>query len=297
MIHHFIPRLLPVLAALALSAGDAAAQLEFAGIPWGTSSDSTRASIQRAGYHFRGQDQDGDWVFGAPDSVDLVAMFDSAGLVHVEAMWLRDPDRLPARYQHLADSMRASLGAPDTANADEYERFMTWRRDGAELALFFRPRGGGLDTALTIRHFGPGWEAEDLRRSEAWTDREESEADTIGYGEYHQAFGGFRTLIRVDTVRYTRLGPQRYLARFREDRMQSRRLPNGLRYGATVSDVELDCRQMSTRAQRTFFLYNIRVLTHTEDIPEARRQWFQPVAGSPDDVAIRDACEVLARQP
>lgn len=300
MILRSIPRrssLIAIIAALVLFAGDAAAQLEFAQIPWGTPEARTLEHITSAGYTFRGTDQDGDMVFGAADSVDLVAMFDSAGLVYVEAMWLNDPDRLPARYQRLADSMRASLGAPDTANADEYERFMTWRRDGAEAELFFRPRGGGLDTALTIRHFGPGWEAEDLRRSEAWTDREESEADTIGYGAYHQAFGGFRTLIRVDTVRYTRLGPQRYLARFREDRMQMRRLPNGLRYGATVADVELDCRELRTRAQRTFFLYNIRVLTHTYEVPEAQRQWSQPVAGSPDDIAIRDACEVLARQP
>jgi hypothetical protein len=289
--------LLPLLAALALSVGDAAAQLEFRGIAWGTSPDSTRAAIERAGYPFRGVDQDGDWVFGGPEPMDVVAMFDSAGLVYVEMQWMEEPDRLPARYERMADSMRRALGAPDSAHADEYERYVRWLRGGADLELFFRPRGGGLDTALTVRHYGPGWQAEDLRRSEAWTGEEESEADTIGYGEYHQAFGGFRTLIRVDTVRFTRLGPQRYLARFREDHMQSRRLPNGLRYGATVADVELDCQRMRTRAQRTFYLYNIRVLAHTEDVPEAERQWSQPVAGSPDEIAIRDACQVLARQP
>jgi hypothetical protein len=292
-----IRRFLSVLAALAFTAGDAAAQLEFRGIAWGTPPDGTRAAIERAGYPFRGVDQDGDWVFGGPESLDLVAMFDSAGLVYVEQQWMQAPDGLPARYERMADSLRRHLGAPDTTNADEYERFMVWRRGGAELELFFRPRGGGLDTALTVRHHGPGWGAEDLRRMEAWEEREESEADTIGYGEYHQAFGGFRTLIRVDTVRFTRLGPQRYLARFREDKMQMRRLPNGLMYGATVADVELDCRQMRTRAHRTFYLHNIRVLAHTEEVPEAERRWTRPVPGSPDDIAIRDACEVLGRQP
>ncbi len=294
-----IRRILLVLAALAAAVDDAPAQLEFRGIAWGTPPDGVRAALERVGHPFRGMDQEGDQVFGGPGSVDLVAMFDSAGLVYVEQQWREGPDGLPARYARLADSLRAHLGAPDTANADgdEYERFMVWRRGQAELELFFRPRGGGLDTALTVRHHGPGWGAEDLRRAEAWDARGESDADTIGYGEYHQAFGGFRTLIRVDTVRFTRLDPHRFLARVREDRMQMRRLPNGLMYGATVTDVELDCRQMRTRAHRTFYLYNVRVLAHTEQVREADRRWAQPVPGSPDDIALRDACEVLGRQP
>jgi hypothetical protein len=120
--------LLAALAALAVSAGDAGAQLEFAGIPWGTPTDSASACIQRAGYPFRGQDQEGDWVFGAPGRVDLVAVFDSAGLVFVDAFWLEGADSLSARHGRMADSMRAALGAPDSAHADRHGRYMIWRR-------------------------------------------------------------------------------------------------------------------------------------------------------------------------
>lgn len=289
--------LLLLLFALGLRAEGAAAQLEFRGIPWGASPDDARAAIERAGHPFRGQDQDGDHVFGGPDRMDVVAMFDSAGLVYVESTWLDDPDGLPARFERLGDSLRASLGAPDTANEDEYERFMRWRRDGAELELFFRPRGGGLDTALTVKHYGPGWEAEDLRRAEAWQHRAEGERDTTGVGDWHQAFGGFRVLIRVDTVKYTRLDGQRYLARILHDWTQLYRTPSGLMYSAAVADLELDCGRMRTRLHRRVFLYDTDALPDPEVIPEAERQWSRPVAGSPDDVAIREACTALGRQP
>jgi hypothetical protein len=288
--------LLPIVATLALFAGDAGAQLEFRGVPWGASQDEATERIRAAGYAFRGVDQDGDLVFGAADSVDLVAMFDSAGLVYVEATWLREPDRLPARYRRMGDSMRAAVGAPDTVTADEgedvYERFMSWNRDGAALELYYRPRGGGLDTALFLRHTGPGWEAEDMRRGEV----EEGPRDTTGVGDYHQAFGGFRVLIRVDTVKYERVGPQRYRAYFLHDWMQSRRLPNGLMYSSFYTRVELDCRELRTRQLRVIPLYGGRA-TPPIDIPERQRQWTRPLPGSPDDVAIRSACEALGRQP
>lgn len=294
-----------IAAALVLFAEDADAQLEFAGTPWGAAREAATERIRSAGYTYRGVDQDGDPVFGAADSVDVVAMFGEGGLVHVEAVWQRDPDALPARYGRMADSMRAALGAPDTASVDEgeefSERFVTWNRDGVTLQLYYRPRSGGLDTALILSHQGPGWEAEYERRDEmdrARTARERAEGtrDTTGVGDYHQAFGGFRVLIRVDTVQYQRLGPQSYRARFLHNWMQTRHLPNGLMYDASVTEVELDCRGVRTRLLRTIPLYDFRA-TPAVDVPEARRQWTAPAAGSPDEVAIRSACEVLARQP
>jgi hypothetical protein len=291
-----ILRPLWILAALAAFPADAAAQLEFAGIPWGTAQDVARERIRAAGYTFRGVDQDGDLVFGAADSVDLVAMFDSAGLVYVEAGWLRDPDRLPARYRRMADSMIAAVGAPDTATADEgedvFERVTSWSLDGAALELYYTPRNGGLDSALLLRHAGPGWLAEDIRRGEL----PEGPRDTPAVGDYHQAFGGFRVLIRVDTARYERVGPQRYHAYFLHDWMQRRRLANGLMYSSLYTRVELDCRELLTRPLRVVPLYGGRA-TPPIDIPDRERRWTRPRPDSPDDVALRSACGALGRQP
>jgi hypothetical protein len=293
--------LIAIAAALLLSADDSAAQLEFAQIPWGTPEARTIEHITSAGYTFRGTDQDGDMVFGAADSVDLVAMFDSAGLVAVESQWMRNPDRLLARYRRMADSMRAAVGTPDETLEDESGRSLNWGRDGATLELFFRPRGGGLDTMLIVRHQGAGYEAEFERRvarEQEQTERERADGtrDTTAVGDYHQAFGGFRVLIRVDTVTYERLGPQAYRARFLYDWMQTRRLPNGLMYNAALTEVELDCRVQRTRLLRTIPLYAFRA-TPPIDVPEAERRWTTPRRGAPDVEAVRSACQALARQP
>lgn len=297
-----ILRSLALLAAVVASVGDAAAQLEFGGIPWGTPADSARARIQRAGYPFRGQDQDGDGVFGAPGRVDLVAVFDSAGLVFVDALWLEEPDSLSARHDRMADSLRAVVGAPDSAKADRHGRYMIWRRDGATLELILHPDDSSLDAALFVRHTGPGYVAEFERRAVAWEAREAHErahgrADTLGLGGWHEVFSGPRELVWIDTVKVERWGPRLYRARFRGDLMRRRRLENGMMYSAAVREVELDCGAGRTRLHRTIPLYyDLRSLPPI-DVPEAERQWVRPAPGSPEGTALRAACAVLARQP
>jgi hypothetical protein len=303
MIFRSIPRrssLIATIAALMLFADESAAQLEFAGAPWGTPAEQASERIRAAGYTFRGVDQDGDWIFGAADSVDLVAMFDSTGLVSVESQWMRNPDRLLARYRRMADSMRAAVGPPDEASEDESGRVLNWARDGSTLELFFRPRGGGLDTTLFLRHQGAGYEAEFERRvareqEQMERERAEGTRDTTAVGDYHQAFGGFRVLIRVDTVKYERLGPQAYRARVLHNWMQTRRLPNGLMYDAALTEVELDCRVQRTRTIRRTMLYERPAAV--VDVPEAERRWTTPRRGSPDATAVQSACQALARQP
>jgi hypothetical protein len=100
----------------------------------------------------------------------------------------------------------------------------------------------------------------------------------------------------VDTVKYERVGPQRYNAYFLHDWMQRRRLANGLMYSSLYTRVELDCREFRTRRLRVIPLCGSRA-TPPIDIPERERQWTRPRPGSPDDVAIRSACEALGRQP
>lgn len=156
--------LLPVLLALALSAVDAAAQREFAGIPWGTPPAEAAERIRAAGYELRGTGQNGDLTFGGADGVELLAVFDPRGLVFVEARWLEPAERLPARFERMADSMRAVLGVPDMANRDDYERSMTWRGPewgGVDLVY---SRGGGIPPMLSLTHWGPGYEEEIERR-------------------------------------------------------------------------------------------------------------------------------------
>jgi hypothetical protein len=157
--------LLPVLLALAVSAPDVAAQREFAGIPWGTPPAEAAERLRAAGYEPRGTGEHGDLTFGGPDGAQLLAVFDPRGLVLVEARWLEPADRLPARFERMADSMRAVLGAPSTSNRDDYERSMTWL--GAEwggVDLVYSRGEGGPPPLLSLTHWGPGYEEEVTRR-------------------------------------------------------------------------------------------------------------------------------------
>lgn len=157
--------LLPVLLALALSAVDAAAQREFAGIPWGTPPAEATERIRAAGYELRGTGPHGDLTFGGPDGAELLAVFDPRGLVLVEARWLEPAERLPVRFERMADSMRAELGAPSTSNRDDYERSMTWL--GAEwggVDLVYSRSEGYPPPVLSLSHWGPGYEEEVERR-------------------------------------------------------------------------------------------------------------------------------------
>lgn len=168
MVSRSLPRrslLLPVLLALAFSAVDAAAQREFAGIPWGTPPAEAMERLRAAGYELKGTGQYGDLTFGGPEGVELVAIFAPRGLVHVEARWEVPPDRLPARFERMADSMRAVLGAPTTAGRYDYERTMTWL--GAEwggVDLVYSRSEGYPPPQLSLTHWGAGYEEEVMRR-------------------------------------------------------------------------------------------------------------------------------------
>ncbi len=297
MLTRFLSRgrmLFVIAAALVLVADDAGAQLEFAGVPWGTSRDAATERIRAAGYTYRGVDQEGELVFGAADSVDLVAMFGGGGLVEVTLTWLNDPDRLPARFRRMADSLRAAVGPPDTASVEEWEGRMRWKRGEVELELFYRPGNGGMDSVLILHHTGPWTDGpEPAEPDEA--DARDEERDTTAVGDYHQAFGDFRVLIRVDTVKYARTAPGTYRARFLHDWMQTRRLPNGMMYSSALSEVELDCRAFRTRTLRRTMLYERPAAVI--DVPPSERTWTRPPPESSDGRALRSACEALGRQP
>lgn len=282
---------------LVLAPVSAAAQLTFGGIPWGMPADSATAAIQRAGYVPRGQDQDGDHVFGDAHGGDVVTMFDSAGLVGVELRWARPVDGLPGRFTALADSLRRAFGAPDAASGEDEEPAMEWARDGVLVSLFLFPRGGGMDSLLAVRYEGPGWEAEFERRSDAERARdayeeENGRADTTAYGDWLRVYSDARDFTRVDTARFSRLGDRLYRARFLDSWFQTRRLETGMMYNGALTEVELDCRRMTTRLLRTIPLYSHRALPSISG-----EAWLPPMPNANHARAVAAACAALERQP
>jgi hypothetical protein len=286
-----------LLFGLILVPAAAAAQLTFGGIPWGTPVDSATAAIQRAGYVLRGDDQDGDRVFGDADGANLVTTFDSAGLVGVDLEWFQPVDRLPARYDRLADSLRRAFGPPTKASGEDEEPAMDWVRDGVRVSLFLFPRGGGMDSLVAVRYEGSGWEAEYERRNEVSRARMEHErqngrADTTSYGDWLNVYSDFRDFTRVDTVRFSRTGDRLYRARFLDAWFQTRRLENGMMYNGALTEVELDCRRMRTRLLRTIPLYSHRALPAIEG-----EAWLPPMPNANHARAVVAACEALGREP
>lgn len=296
MLRSLVPLLLVILASR-----PATAQLEFGGIPWGTPAEGATERIRQTGHPFRGVDQDGDPVFRAPDAGDLVATFDSAGLVGVELAWFRDPGRMPARFARLADSLRRVYGPPDSEAGAEEEPRLVWERGGAMLELFLFPRGGGMDSVLMLQHHGAGWEAEFDRRSDAERERdayeeENGRADTTAYGDWLRVYSDGRDFTRVDTVRFTRLGDRLYRARFMDSWFQRRRLENGMMYNGALTEVELDCRRMTTRLLRTIPLYSHRA-TIVIDAGDGEERWLPPMPNRNHARAVAAACAALGRQP
>jgi hypothetical protein len=299
MIPHRLPTrpgLLLLVFGLSFAPAPAAAQLEFGGIPWGTPVEAVKERLQRAGHPLRGQDQDGDWVFGGPGRMDLVATFDTAGLVRVEASWMHDPASLPGRYASLADSMRRAFGAPES-EMDEEEPRMVWALDGATLELFLFPRGSGMDSTVQRWHHGPGWDAEYERRElkdavRTVYEAENGRADTASYGDWLRVYSDARDFTRVDTVRFTRHGDRLYHARFLDSWFQRRRLENGMMYNGAVTEVELDCRRMTTRLLRTIPTYSHRALPAIDG-----SDWLLPMPNANHARAVAAACAALGRQP
>lgn len=301
-LRHTRPLFAVLLLSLILAPVSASAQLEFGGISWGTPVEGATERIRQAGHPFRGVDQEGNPVFRAPDGGDLVATFDSVGLVGVELAWFRDPGRLPARFARLADSLRRVYGSPDSQADAEEEPRLVWEREGAMLELFLFPRGGGMDSVLMLQHHGAGWEAEFDRRSDAEREQdayeeENGRADTTAYGDWLRVYSDARDFTRVDTVRFTRLGDRLYRARFMDSWFQRRRLENGMMYNGALTEVELDCRRMTTRLLRTIPLYSHRATVTIEAPPGEPQQWLPPMPNANHARAVAAACAALGRQP
>ncbi|WP_420130656.1 hypothetical protein [Longimicrobium sp.] len=286
-----------VLFSLILAPVSAAAQLTFGGIPWGTPVDSATAAIQRAGYVPRGQDQNGDWLFLGPDSADVVAMFDSAGLVGVGLDWFKAPDSLPGLYTRVADAMAADLGPPADRLSDVAERISNWYLDGVNVMLYLRPRGDGLDSLLVAHYGGPGWDAEFERRlaaQQARLDHEYAEGptDSILMGAWLTLHNDNTARIQVDTAAYVVLGDSLFGVRLLYHWAQPRRLENGMIYDGAHVQMELECGAREAMLVHTVPVYGYQTLT-----PRDGPWWLPPLPGTYHPHVVAAACDALARQP
>jgi hypothetical protein len=289
-----IPRLLAVLAALALSAGDAAAQLEFAGIAWGTPAEQTADRLRAMGYVLRGVDQNGDHVFRGPEGETLVAKMSLDGVVQVQVEWTGDPARLPARYARLADSLQAAFGRP---YAEGHNDGASWTRDEAWVNIWLRPAAPQLDSTLFLFHTAPADAAEELRRAQLQDDASvPGRVDSVDVGAWAEADFTDRWEQLVDTARVVVLGGGLYGARLRDRWTDPRRLENGLVYDAAVREVEVDCGETRLRLLRSIPLYH-EVSMRAIEVPAGERRWDRPAPGSRAEASLRAVCEVLARQP
>lgn len=142
----------------------AAQEIAFPGIAWGEAAESVRARMVAGGYAFQHVLEGGDHLY--------VRLADSAWVRvdlrggRVVGAALVDPARgvdAGARYQALADSLRAARGEPDEVGRDA-GRELVWMSGLASLALSVRGGGGLRQVELVWR--GAGWYDEMARRME-----------------------------------------------------------------------------------------------------------------------------------
>jgi hypothetical protein len=287
-----------IFAALAACPTDAAAQLEFGGIPWGSPSPQTADRLQSMGYRLLGPDQNADLVFrGGEDELLVATMSREEGLVRVEVEWTGDPARLPVRYARLADSLQGALGAPDARESGG----MSWNRGEEWINIWLLPAQPQLDSTVVLIHTGPANRAEQLQRRDMLQGIAERRsrlgpADSAGVGAWAEAERAHRWQLLVDTAQVQALADGVFGVRLLDRWMDVRRLDNGLAYDSAIRTAEVDCRQPRLRLHETLSLYQ-DVTARTSPVPPDQRQWVRPDPGSAAESSLRAVCRVLARQP
>jgi hypothetical protein len=284
------------LCAICVMEAGAAAQMEFAGIAWGTPAQAAGERLQGMGYVPRGVDQNGDHVFLGPQGELLVARMAPDGLVQVQVEWTRDPARLPARYARMVDSLQSVLGAPYASQ----EHGTSWNHGEAWVNLWLRPAAPQLDSTLFLFHTSPADDAEALRRGEVLSavgdrERQHGPADSTGAGAWAPAAHTDRWELLVDTVRFRARGDRVFHARLLDQWVDARRLENGLLYDAAVSVVQMDCRGHRLRVPLVTLLYR-GVPVPAAAVSDTGRRSIHPRADTLRTGGLRQVCAILARQ-
>ena len=243
------------LSSLLLAAAPADAQLTVAGLAWDAPAADVRTRLERLGWRYVGTDQDGDQVYGGPRGSEAVAAFAGGRLVGMDLRWpSATASAARTRYRVATDSLRRPYRAPTTVD----EESTAWAADSVLLYTWISQGGGahpGPGAGITA--WGRGYDAEMDRRSDAERgeaariESGQQRADSLLSGDWTIVFSNARVLTRLDSATFRAAGPGRFRARIREDWMFARRLSNGMKYDATVRDVEIDCRASRARVLRT----------------------------------------------
>ena len=154
-------RLLMMVCVCAAAPPAEAQKLAFHQIPWHVPAEGVRAPLAARGFTFAGVTDAGDHEFTRPDGARLNAELREGRLI---GFTLLDPAReqLATRFEALADSLQAALGAPDEAG-DEGARQMRLWDAGLSWVRVEVIRIGG-ERMVQVGWRGPGWLDEMQRR-------------------------------------------------------------------------------------------------------------------------------------
>jgi hypothetical protein len=151
---------------LCLCAGTQAAEaqkLSYHGIAWHIPADSLRAPLAAQGFTFRSDVGDGDRQFAREDGTLLQAEIRDGRLVGFTRI---DPVRgegVAGRFEALADSVQAELGAPDEVSEEGQQPLRLWEAGLWSVRVQVSRATG--ERLVQVAWRGPGWFDEMERRA------------------------------------------------------------------------------------------------------------------------------------
>ncbi|HEX2080920.1 MAG TPA: hypothetical protein VHG08_24670, partial [Longimicrobium sp.] len=140
-----------------------AQEIAFPGVAWGEPAESVRARLVASGYAFQGGTEGSDQLYRRADSAWVRVDLRDGRAIGVVLVDPAPAEQAEARYEALADSLRAARGEPDEVSPDA-RRELVWMSGLSSLAISVS-RGGGL-RRVEVAWRGPGWHDEMARRRE-----------------------------------------------------------------------------------------------------------------------------------
>jgi hypothetical protein len=158
-------RLLMIPVCLGFTAEALPAQkLAYHQIPWHVAADSVRAPLRAQGFAFQEVTESGDHAFTREDGAKLNAELREGRLLGFTLHDAARGELVSARFDALADSLQAELGAPDDTREEGDWRIRLWEAALTSVRVEVTRVGGERMVRVSWR--GPGWYDEMERRSE-----------------------------------------------------------------------------------------------------------------------------------
>lgn len=156
-------RLMVPLCVFAVAEAAPAQKMAYHGMAWNVPAESVRARLQAQGFAFRQQVDGGDHQFAREDGTLLHAEVREGKLMGIT---LIDPVRgagVASRFDALADSLQAVLGAPDEAGDEGQPPLRVWEAGLSSVRVQVSRASGERTVQVAWR--GPGWFDEMDRRA------------------------------------------------------------------------------------------------------------------------------------